>query len=144
MRDLLLSLRMLRKAPLVTAIAILSLGLGIGANTAIFALFDTVLLQPLPVYAPEELVNLGAPGPKDGSQSCNNSGDCDAVFGYPMFRDLERDQQVFTGLAAHRLFGANVGYKDQTLTGDGAEDSGSYFNVLGLRPTLGRLINSSD
>ncbi|HUR21431.1 MAG TPA: ABC transporter permease [Vicinamibacterales bacterium] len=144
MRDLLLSLRMLRKSPLVTAIAILSLGLGIGANTAIFAIFDTVLLQPLPVDAPEELVNLGAPGLKNGDQSCNNSGDCDAVFSYPMFRDLEREQRVFTGLAGHRLFGANIGYKDQTLTGDGAEVSGNYFNVLRLKPSLGRLLNASD
>ncbi len=135
---------MLRKTPFVTTVAVLSLGLGIGANTAIFSLFDVVLMQPLPVEAPEHLVNLGAPGLKNGSQSCNNSGDCDAVFSYPMFRDLERDQQVFTGIGAHRIFGANVGYVDQTVTGDGAEVSGGYFSVLGVRPALGRLISAAD
>ena len=118
---------MLRKTPFVTTVAVLSLGLGIGANTAIFALFNQILLRPLPVESPEALVNLGAPGVKNGSNSCNNSGDCDAVFSYPMFLDLARDQQVFTGIAAHRIFGANVGYDNQTLPVDGIEVSGSYF-----------------
>ena len=144
MRDLALAIRMLRKTPFVTVVAVLSLGLGIGANTAIFSLFDVVLMQPLPVEMPEQLVNLGAPGPKSGSTSSNNSGDSDAVFSYPMFRDLERDQQVFTGIAAHRIFGANVGYNDVTQPGDGAEVSGSYFSVLGVRPALGRLITPED
>src|SRR5215510_14218286 len=110
MRQFTFAVRMLLKTPFVTAIAILSLALGIGANTAIFALFTQILRQPLPVAAPQELVNLGAPGIKNGSTSCNNSGDCDAVFSYPMFVDLARDQQVFTDIAGHRLFTANVGY----------------------------------
>ena len=135
---------MLRKSPFVTAVAVLSLGLGIGANTAIFALFNQILLRPLPVEAPEALVNLGAPGVKNGSTSCNNSGNCDAVFSYPMFLDLAREQQVFTGIAAHRVFGANVGYDSQTLPVDGIEVSGSYFPVLGLKPALGRLIAPED
>ncbi|HYN06911.1 MAG TPA: hypothetical protein VES67_05940 [Vicinamibacterales bacterium] len=59
-----------------------------------------------------------------------------------MFRDLERDQKVFTGIAAHRLFSANVGYQGQTLTGEGLLVSGSYFPVLGLTPVQGRLILS--
>ena len=144
MKNLRFALRTLFRTPFVTVIAILSLALGIGANTAIFSLFNQLLLQPLPVHEPSQLVNLGAPGPKDGSNSCNQSGDCDVVFSYAMFRDLEREQKVFTGIAAHRLFGANVGYQGQTLTGEGAVVSGSYFGVLGLKPALGRLIDATD
>ena len=144
MRQLSFAFRMLRKAPFVTTVAVLSLGLGIGANTAIFALFNQILLRPLPVDSPEALVNLGAPGVKNGSNSCNNSGDCDVVFSYPMFLDLARDQQVFTGIAAHRIFAANVGYDNQTLPVDGIEVSGGYFNVLGLTPAIGRLIAPED
>src|SRR5215470_9307742 len=144
MRQLSFAVRMLLKSPFVTTVAVLSLGLGIGANTAIFALFNQILLRPLPVEQPEALVNLAAPGVKNGSTSCNNSGDCDAVFSYPMFLGLARDQQVFTGIAAHRLFGANVGYDNQTVPVDGIEVSGSYFTVLGLKPALGRLITLED
>jgi predicted permease len=142
-RQLSFAVRMLRKTPFVTTVAVLSLGLGIGANTR-FCAVQPILLRPLAVESPEALVNLGAPGVKNGSNSCNNSGDCDAVFSYPMFLDLARDQQVFTGIAAHRIFAANVGYDNQTLPVDGVEVSGSYFNVLGLTPALGRLIAPED
>ena len=144
MKTLRFALRTLFRTPFVTVIAILSLALGIGANTAIFSLFNQLLLQPLPVQDPSRLVNLGAPGPKDGSNSCNQAGDCALVFSYLMFRDLEREQKVFTGIAAHRLFGANVGYQEQTLTGEGMLVSGSYFSVLGLAPAIGRLIDAND
>jgi putative ABC transport system permease protein len=138
------ALRMLLKSPFLTAIAVASLGLGIGANAAIFSLFNQFLLRPLPVADPRTLVNLSAPGPKPGSQSCNDAGDCDGVFSYPMFRDLERAQTVFTGIAAHRLFGANLAYKGQTLSGEGMLVSGSYFPLLGIRPALGRLLTPED
>jgi predicted permease len=144
MSNLKLAFRALVKTPFVTAVAIASLGLGIGANAAIFSLFNELLLQPLPVHRPDELVNLGAPGPKPGSQSCNQAGDCDQVFSYPMFRDLQRAQRTFTGIAAHRLFGANLAYKGQTTSGGGLMVSGSYFPVLGIRPALGRLLGPGD
>jgi len=128
----------------VTLVAVISLALGIGANAAIFSLFDQILLRPLPVTAPEELVNLAAPGPKPGSQSCNDAGGCDEVFSYPMFRDLEREQQAFTGIAAHFNFGANLASQGQTMSGTGMLVSGSYFSVLGLKPALGRLIAPDD
>src|ERR671913_3258 len=127
MNNLKLAFRRLFKAPFVTSVAILSLALGIGANAAIFSLFNQMLLRPLPVPAPHELVNLQAPGPKPGSQSCNQAGDCQHVFSYAMFRDLQRVQQVFTSVAAHRLFGANFSYRGQTMNGEGLLVSGSYF-----------------
>ena len=144
MRQITFAVRMLRKTPFVTLVAVLSLGLGIGANTAIFSLFNQILMRPLPVTSPEALVNLGAPGPKSGSQSCNNSGDCDAVFSYPMYLDLSGAADVFTGIAAHRGFGANVGYRDDTRPTEGIQVSGNYFSVLGLQPALGRLIAPAD
>ena len=84
-----------------------------------------MLLQALTVPRPEELVNLAAPGPKPGSQSCNQAGDCDTVFSYAMFRDLQRVQTVFTGIAAHRLFGANLSFQGQTLNAEGVMVSGN-------------------
>jgi predicted permease len=144
MHELVLAFRRLVKTPFVTTVAVLSLGLGIGANTAVFSMFNQILLRPLPVTAPDELVNLAAPGIKNGSVSCGNAGDCDAVFSYPMFLDLSRDQQVFTGIAAHHPFGANVGYHDETLPVDGVEVSGNYFSLLGLRPVVGRLLEPAD
>ncbi|MEO6214379.1 MAG: ABC transporter permease [Vicinamibacterales bacterium] len=139
-----LALRTLFRAKFVTGVAILSLALGIGANAAIFSIFNQMLLSALPVQRPDELVNLESPGPKPGSQSCGQAGDCTTVFSYPMFRDLERMQTVFTGVAAHVLFGANLSFGGQTLSGDGVLVSGNYFSVLGTQPALGRLINSSD
>ncbi|MFA5908801.1 MAG: ABC transporter permease [Vicinamibacterales bacterium] len=139
-----LALRTLFKTPFVTAVAILSLSLGIGANSAIFSLFDQMLLRPLPVANPAELVNFGAPGPKQGSTSCSQAGSCDEIFSYPMYRDLERVQTSFTGIAAHRGFGANIGYKGTTLSGEGMLASGSYFPVLAVNPALGRLFTPDD
>ena len=136
-----LALRMLLKTPLVTSVAIVSLALGIGANAAIFSLFSQILLRPLPVVEPERLVNLEAPGPKGGSSSssCDGAGRCDEVFSYPMLRDLQREQTVFTDIAAHRGFGANVAYRGRTVSLRGMQVSGSYFPTLGLVPAVGRL-----
>jgi hypothetical protein len=119
-------------------------GAGIGANSAIFSMFNQMLLRSLPVREPDRLVNLGAPGPNPGSQSCTNAGGCDEVFSYPMFRDLEAEPTAFSGVAAHRAFGANVAYRNQTLNGDAMFVSGSYFGVLGVQPALGRLLTKND
>ena len=116
MRNLKLALRTLFATPFVTAVAVLSLALGIGANAAIFSLFDQMLLRPLPVREADRLVNLSAPGPKPGSQSCSQAGDCEHVFSYMMFRDLEQAKATpFSGIAAHRAFGANLAYNGATL-----------------------------
>jgi predicted permease len=144
MRSLQFAIRTLFRTPFVTAIAIVSLALGIGATAGIFSVFHQVLLQSLAVPDPSELVNLSAPGPKPGFGSCGRAGDCEVVFSYAMFRDLQKTQTVFTDIAAHVGFGANLGYEVQTSSGEGLLVSGSYFPVLELQPALGRLLNSND
>jgi hypothetical protein len=139
-----LALRTLFRTPFVTAVTIASLALGIGAHAAIYSLFSQILRRPLPVAEPTRLVNLAAPGPNPGSQSCNQSGGCQEVFSYRMFRDLEAAETMFSGVAAHRLFGANISYRGQTMNGTGTLVSGSYFPVLGIRPALGRLLTPED
>jgi predicted permease len=144
MKTIRFALRTLFRAPFVTIVAILSLALGIGVNAAIFSIFNQMLLSRLPVQAPERLVNFSSPGPKQGSTSCNQAGSCEYVFSYPMFRDLQKMQSVFTDVAAHVLFGANLSFEGQTTSGEGLLVSGSYFPVLGVQPALGRLITPQD
>src|SRR5215813_14089881 len=84
--NLQLAARSLFKNPFVTIIAILSLGLGIGANAAIFSMFDQILLRNVPIREPERLVNLSSPGPKgQANVSCDFIGSCDSVFIYRCF-----------------------------------------------------------
>ncbi|MGH7668038.1 MAG: ABC transporter permease [Gemmatimonadaceae bacterium] len=144
MRNLKLAFRTLAKTPFITTVAVLSLALGIGANAGIYSIFEQILRAPLPVAHPDQLVNLGDPGPNPGSNSCGQAGGCDVVFSYPMFRDLQKANTGLTGIAAHVLFGANVAYGDQTMTTDGLEVSGSYFPLLGLTPAVGRLFTPDD
>jgi len=138
------SLRQLVKRPGFTLAVVLTLGLGIGANTAIFSLFHQVLMRPLPVSNPGRLINFGAPGSKSGDVSCTSAGDCNQIFSYPMFRDLQRGQESFTGIAAHRSFQANIAMDEKVQSGEGMLVSGSYFPVLGLAPVLGRLLRPDD
>ncbi len=144
MRNIKLAFRTLAKSPFVTAVAVLSLALGIGANAAIFSLFEQLLLRSVPAVEPGKLANLSAPGPKPGSQSCGQAGSCDDVFSYPMFRDLEKGQTAFAGLAAHRSIGINLAVRKETRSGEGMLVSGSYFPVLGLSAALGRLLTPAD
>jgi predicted permease len=144
MKSIKFALRTLFRAPFVTTVAILSLALGIGANAAIFSIFNQMLLSTLPVQEPDRLVNFVSPGPKQGSTSCNQAGDCEHVFSYPMFRDLQKMQTVFTDVAAHVIFGANLAFEGQTVSGEGMLVSGSYFPVLGVQPAIGRLLSPAD
>src|SRR5437762_2850792 len=144
MRSLEFAIRTLFRTPFVTAVAIVSLALGIGATAGIFSVFHQVLLQSLAVPDPSALVNLSAPGPKPGFGSCGRAGDCDVVFSYAMFRDLQKIQTVFTDIAAHVGFAANLAYEGRTSSSEGLLVSGSYFPVLELQPALGRRLNSND
>ena len=142
--NLRISLRALRRAPGFVCTSVTCIALGVGANAAAFSLLDELILRPLPVPEAERLVNLAAPGPKTGNDQCNAAGSCEEVFSYPMFRDLQRAQTAFTGIAAHRLFLANVAFDGRATDGQGVFVSGSYFPVLGLRPALGRLLTPAD
>jgi predicted permease len=144
MRDIRYAFRTLRTTPFVNAVAVLSLALGIGANAAIYSLFDQILLRPLPVAAPNELVNLNLPGPIQGNDSCNQSGCGDGIiWSYPMLRDLEKSQAL-AGIAGHRIFGASIALGDEPTVGEGIWVTGGYFATLGLRPALGRLLQPRD
>src|SRR5215472_9947643 len=121
------ALRSLAKAPLLSLVVVLSLGLGIGANTAIFSLLRQIVLSSLPVARPEELVLVTSPGEfKDGRSSSNNSGGQDYIFSYLMFRELEKRSQGIAGIAGFRDFGANLAFGSQTVSGGVELVSGQY------------------
>jgi len=145
MRDLHFAFRTLSRTPLLTLVVVLSLGLGIGANTAIFSLLHQILLQSLPVQKPEELVLLHSPDDlKDGRSSSNDSGGQDSIFSYLMFRELEKNPAGLAGIAGFRSLGANLAFSGKTLSGDVTVVSGSYFPLLGIQPAMGRLIALED
>jgi len=133
---------MLAKSPGFTAVAVLTLALGIGTNTAIFSLTDQVLLRLLPVQRPEELVILHSPGPNPGHTW--NDGDDAASFSYPTYKDLRDRNQVFSGLLARFPLSLNVSGQGQTERANGELVSGNYFEVLGVRPALGRVFARED
>lgn len=134
--------RSLMKTPLISAIAVLSLALGIGANSAIFSVMESVLLRSLPVSEPHRLVNLCATGPISGSVSSGNAGSC--VFSYQMMRDLQEVPDVLDGVGGYRGFGANLAYRGDTLSGGAMSVTGSYFPLLRMQPALGRLFAPQD
>jgi predicted permease len=144
MLDLRHALRSLAQRPLFTTVAVLSLALGIGVNTAIFSMFDRLLLRPLPVPSPDEIVLVTAPGPRPGGRTVSPVGGLNAIFSYPLFRDLEQFQNTGLRLAAHREFTANLAYRGQTSEVSGTFVSGWYFPALGITPALGRLFGPED
>ncbi len=141
-QDVRYGLRMLAKDRGFTTIAILTLALGIGANTAIFSLLNQVLLRRLPVKNPSELVVLRAPGPTTGHIS--SDGDPAQSFAYPMYKGLRDTNKVFSGMIAHYEFRASLASRGQTERGLGELVSGNYFEVLGVRPALGRVFSLDD
>src|SRR5439155_16804791 len=133
--------RSLAKTPLLSLVVILSVGLGIGANTAIFSLLHQILLNSLPVERPEELVAVTSPGDvKSGRNSTNDAGGADSIFSYPMFRELEKHGQGLSGIAAFRTLGANLSFGKQSVAGTMLIVSGGYFPTLGVRPLIGRML----
>jgi putative ABC transport system permease protein len=144
LQDLRYALRQFRKAPAYAAIAVLTLALGIGANTAIFTLLDQALLRTLPVSHPEQLVRLRYVGSNTGSMSAFGGDDKD-YFSYPMYRDLRDKNQVFSGMLANDELGSiGVQWNGHPELVQGELVSGNYFDVLGVRPALGRLLMPAD
>jgi predicted permease len=136
--------RSLAHRPLVSAVAVISLALGVGVNTAMFSVLNRVLLERLPVPAPDALVTLSSPGPRAGNVSTNDSGSAPYVFSHGLFRDIERMQTVFAAVGGFREIGANLAYGGQTENTQGLLVSGGYFPMLQLRPALGRLLGADD
>jgi len=134
--------RMLAKSPSFTLIAVLTLALGIGANTAIFSLTDQVLLRTLPIAHPEELVLLRSPGRGPGHVSTD--GDGAASFSYPTYKDLREQTTAFNGLIARYSISLNVAARSQSATAEGELVSGNYFQVLGVTPAIGRVFSAQD
>jgi len=141
-QDVRYGLRMLAKHPGFTAIAVLTLALGIGANTAIFSLLNQVLLRRLPVRNPGELVILKSPGPKRGHVW--SDGDDSEIFSYPLYKGLAKNTAVFNGVIARYPFEASIASHGQTERGSGELVTGNYFDVLGVRPVLGRVLSPAD
>jgi len=138
------AIRTLSKAPLLSLVVILSLGLGIGANTAIFSLLHQVVLSSLPVPHPEQLVLLKYPGQfKGGSSWDDDSGDMDFIFDWRMFREFEKRTEA-AQVVGFRRFPSNIAFARQTVSGSMMLVSGRYFSVLGVRPLVGRLIEPGD
>src|SRR5882724_5633929 len=140
--DLRYAVRLLRKAPAFAMLAVLTLAIGIGANTAIYTLLDQALLRSLPVKEPSRLVVLRFSG--DDAGSTHARGDSDVVFSYPMYRDLRDRNSVFGALIATSWAQVGVQWHNQPDLADAELVSGNYFDVLGLQPALGRLLVASD
>ena len=141
--DLKYAWRQLRQSPGFAITAILTLALGIGATTAIFSLFDQVLLRMLPVDRPQELVRMEWHGSFSGSMS-SFGGDIGNYYSYPMYRDLRDRNQVFSGMLAAVRSSAGVAWNNQAENEHLEVVSGNYFQVLGLNPAMGRLFTSYD
>jgi predicted permease len=142
-RDLRYALRVLRRSPGFTTMAVVSLALGIGANTAIFTLIDAVMLRSLPVRSPDELVAVGDPSRPTAHWEGAPMVD---VLSYPLYQRLRDRNRVFTGLLASGKAG-----RVEMSVGDGAPEvvrgrlvSGNYFDVLGVSPVVGRTFSAEE
>src|ERR1700744_6660526 len=143
MQDVRFALRQLRKSPGFTLTVVVTLALGIGANAAVFTLFDQALLRMLPVEKPKELVRFEWTGAYSGSAS-SFGGDTDNYFSFPMYKDLQAKNQVVTDILATDRGGAGVSWHNQAEVRGGGVVSGNYFEVLGLHPAAGRLFTAQD
>jgi predicted permease len=142
LQDARYALRRLARAPGFAFVAVLTLALGIGANAAIFTLLDQVLLRPLPVLEPGRLVLLHGPGPRSGMNTANKL--LPTPLSYPMFVDFRDKGDAFSGVLAYYPLGLHVEAQGGTERIDAELVSGSYFEVLGLRPAAGRLLSRQD
>src|SRR5438128_8393072 len=133
--DFRLALRGLRRSPLFATVAILSLALGIGANTAIFTLIDQILLRKLPVANPDQLVMLYQQGAHNGS----NMGS--RVHSYPIYQDYQKRAEPLAEVICRRLAETSVSIDNQTERLDTEMVSGNYFAMLGVHPAIGRVFS---
>lgn len=136
LQDLRVAVRMLRRSPLFTAVATLALGVGIGANTAVFSLLDALLLRPAAgIERPEEMVSFER----------WQSGQLMGTMSFPDYQDYRTQLRGFSGLIAEAgLASLSVATPSVAERVTGALVSGNYFAVLGARPALGRLLEESD
>jgi predicted permease len=124
--------------------AVVTLALGVGANTAVYSLLDQALLRSLPVEKPEQLVVLSAPGKAWNGHTGDHGAGEDKSFSYPMYRDLRDQAKVFDGLIATSPAPVGIAHDRTSEVGDAEIVSGNYFSVLGVRPAVGRLLSPSD
>src|SRR5687767_9620858 len=124
--DLKYAFRALSRTPMLTTVAVLSLALGIGANTAIFSLLDQLILRMLPVNKPEELVMIWSTGPHLG----NNRGS--RAASYPMYQDFQQKAQAFTHVFARFQTSLSLSYEGSTERIQAELVSGNYFQALGV------------
>ena len=135
MKDLHYAARALRRSPGFFAVAVLSLGLGVGVNTAMFSLVDALLFRPLPVTAPEALVDLFTTG---------GDGDEYATSSYADYLDLKAQNTVFADLTAYSPMMAPLSLGDRSRIALGQIVTGNHFALLGVQPYLGRLLTPAD
>src|SRR5580692_13058650 len=138
LNDIRYAFRTFRKSPVFVAVAVLSLALGIGANTAIFTLVDQLLLRLLPVKDPQQLVLLWGRGRHYGSNNGRYK------ISYPMYEDFRDHNQVFSGMFCRWETSMSVSSDGRTERVDGELVSGTYFPVLGVGPALGRVLTPDD
>ena len=138
LHDLRYALRTLRRSPLFASVAVLSLALGIGANTAIFTLIDQLILQLLPVRHPEQLVLLTARGHHYGSNTGSNA------ISYPMYQDFRDKNAVFSGMFCRHGMTMSLNFGGRTELVAGEMVSGNYLPVLGVGAAAGRVFTASD
>jgi len=137
LQDIRYALRILGRTPVITAIAILSLALGIGANTAIFSLIDSVMLRFLPVQKPEELVQLFRTAPQTESEHTPS-------FTNALWEQVRDHQDVFSAAFAWSQTQFDLAQGGEVRHANGIFASGSYFAALGVRPAAGRLFVPDD
>ena len=140
-KDLAFSLRTLRRNPLFTTIAVVSLALGIGANTAIFSLLEQVTLRALPVSDPQRLVVLHADYNASGSSASDNSA---PVSSYPVYRDLRDHDPAFSGVIARMGTGVTLVRQGAAEQATAEIVSGNFFQVLGVGAAMGRVLMAQD
>ena len=140
-RDLRYTSRTLRKSPGYALVAVLSLALGIGANTAIFSIVNQVILSMLPVHDPTHLVVFHREDALEGTITSDNY---ESVFSYPMYRQLRDDGRAFSGVIARAGAAVTILYEGNAESAGADLVSGNFFGMLGVRAAAGRLFTPSD